>query len=297
MTARTWTGGKAGNQASAAANWSPNGAPQPGDTLTIDHGAMKVTGHTLSGDVLTMRGNSQIDLTNTTGLSIQTFLASSGPWAGNVTVNTHGNNHVNVSTAPGRGFGGSVTIHNSGTLTGSIGGFGTNFTLSGGKFYNVNSTAGLDGEHTIINADVLGTGVYHVNSYHAPGGAGKLEFIQAVGSGQTVEMDGGLGYSTLQIDHPNQFKAAIDWRSPNSVIDLNGLAADSYKAHDGVLDFYHGNRVVDTLRFDGNPDAFAVAQGTSTGGHGVEIYGTGATFPANAIPHGADLPLHAPLMA
>jgi hypothetical protein len=291
MTARTWIGGQAGNKASAAANWSPNGAPQPGDDLAIDHGTMKATGNTLSGDVLTMLDGSQVNLTNTAGLSIHTYLASTG----HVSLNTNGNNHVDIVTAPGRGFGGSAVIHNSGTLTGSIGGYGTNFTLNGGKFANVNSSGGLDGGDTIVNADVIGKGIFHVNSFHAPGGQGRLEFMQSVGAEQTVEMEGGAGYSTLQIDHPNLFKAAIDWRSGNSVIDLNGLAADSYRAHDGALDFYHGNKVVDTLHFNGNTGAFAVAQGTSSGGPGVEIYGIGAT--AHAIPHGADLPLHAPVMA
>jgi hypothetical protein len=294
MSDRTWIGGKAGNKASSAANWSPNGTPQPGDTLTTDHGMMKVTGDTLSGDVLTMRGNSQIDLTNTTGLSIHTYLASSGPLGGEVTVNAHGNNHVDVTTAPGRGFGSSVTIHNSGTLTGSIGGYGTNFTLTGGKFYNVNSTAGFDGENTVINADVLGTGKYSVGTFHAS--SGGLRFMQSVGAGQTVQMQDGLGgHSTLTVDKPGQFKAAVDWETGNGVIDLNKLAADSYRYHDGVIDFFHGDKVVDTLRFSSaHPELtpFSIAQGTSTGGRGIEIYSTAGPLHGFAAPHGADLPIH-----
>jgi len=70
---------------------------------------------------------------------------------------------------------------------------------------------------------------------------------------------------------------------------VNGWKPKSYSAHDGVLDFFAGNAVVDTLRFS-NPSnyQFAVSQGTSTGAAGVEIYSSNNS----TIPHGAALPQH-----
>ena len=51
MTNRTWIGG-GNNKASNPRDWSPNGAPQAGDTLTISSGTMTVSGNDLKGDSL-----------------------------------------------------------------------------------------------------------------------------------------------------------------------------------------------------------------------------------------------------
>jgi hypothetical protein len=51
MTNRTWVGG-GNNQASNPSDWSPTGAPQPGDTLIISSGTMDVSGKALAGDTL-----------------------------------------------------------------------------------------------------------------------------------------------------------------------------------------------------------------------------------------------------
>ena len=40
MTARTWIGGKSNNQVTDPSNFSPMGAPEPGDNLTITSGTM-----------------------------------------------------------------------------------------------------------------------------------------------------------------------------------------------------------------------------------------------------------------
>jgi len=122
--------------------------------------------------------------------------------------------------------------------------------------------------------------------------------MQAVEARQTVHLESGVGYGVLQIDQPSTFRANVKWESDKSAIDLNKLAADSYKYNPaaGALDFYSGNRIVDTLRIDPSPSAdsltgpYTVAQGTSTGGAGIEIYSKNAGF---MIPHGSDLPMHA----
>jgi len=303
MTARTWIVGKSNNQVTDPSNFSPMSAPEPGDDLTITSGTMNISGRQLpASDVLNVGGDATVNIRNgvedhlTVGGTAHVNLTNSvsatiynGP--GNISINTTGTNHLDLFT-PGRGVNGSVHIQNSGTLIGRLGGFSSNYTLDGGRFYNIESSAGFDGQTEIINADVIGRGLFHMGSFHAP--FGKLEFMKSVGSQQTVSMEGGLsGYSVMQIDHPEAFKAAVNWATHNSVIDLNGLAADSYSYHDGVLDFFHGNTVTDTLRFNtvGSAGPFSVAQGTSTGGVGVEIYSSG-TFQNASVPHGANLPLH-----
>lgn len=55
MTTRTWTG-EVSNDASNGDNWSPAGAPQPGDTLTdmLNGSTIDIKGNTLSGAPLTV---------------------------------------------------------------------------------------------------------------------------------------------------------------------------------------------------------------------------------------------------
>ncbi len=54
MVARTWMGG-GNNYASNSRDWSPSGAPQPGDQLSMySGGVMTVTGNALAGDTLVL---------------------------------------------------------------------------------------------------------------------------------------------------------------------------------------------------------------------------------------------------
>jgi hypothetical protein len=183
-----------------------------------------------------------------------------------------------------------VIVHNVGRLTGNLHGFASNYTIDGGTFVNNGySTGGLDGQKEFINADVVGSGTFGVSSYHGSGGT--LEFGKSVNGGQSIIIGGGsLGPSFLEIDQPTKFKASVAMDYPGSAIDLNKLAADSYSSHNGVLDFFSGNRVVDTLRFNPGSVPFGVAQGTSHGGAGIEIYSIGTQHEQPS--HGLDLPLH-----
>lgn len=64
MTTRTWIGG-GNNQATNPSDWSPSGAPQPGDTLSIASGTMNIFGNALAGDNLTVvSGNADLNLFN-----------------------------------------------------------------------------------------------------------------------------------------------------------------------------------------------------------------------------------------
>ena len=308
MTARTWLGGRNNNQVSSSKNWSPNGALQPGDILTVPRGTVNISGAQLpASDTLTLTGSATVNirngvddhlvvaggtatvnLWNSTGVSL---VESSGAHA--TTINAFGNNNLNVSTPP-RAGGGPVTVNNHGVLTGGFSGFGSGFTVNGGLFANTETTAGYDGQRTVINADVVGTGNFTVGSFHAPL-SHALEFVKSVGADQTVTMGSGIGFAIVEVDHPETFNAAIRWETPDGVIDLNGLAADSYKDHDGVLDFFHGDSVVKSLRFtEPRPDLYSpgqwqISQGTSEGAAGIEIRSTGHV---GAPPFGADLPLH-----
>jgi len=298
MTARAWLGGR-GNQASDPLDWSPNGVPQPGDALTITQGSININGNQLGADVLDASGTARINIKNGVGDNLRasngarvsltnTFGTEITKAQGDVSLTTTGVNQVDIQS-PGRGFGGNMMINNHGTLIGGIDLFGSNVTLNGGSFVNNGtSLAGFDGGRAVINAGVLGIGNWRVDTFHA--NFGELKFLQSVGPGQTVTMEGGLsGYALLDVEHPNTFQAAVDF-SANSVVDLKGLVADSWAyTEDGSLYLYDGpnHQTVDVLRFTAHT-GFGIAQGTSTGGKGVEVFAS--TYPN--IPHSADLLLH-----
>jgi len=282
----------------------------------MNHGTANIiNGNPLGGDVLYMFGTSTVNLQNTSGEHLSTGYTPPGGvfsstdatinltntsgvvirnGTGHLTINAHGTNGLDLST-PYRAFwSGSVDIHNSGTLVGGISGFATTYRLDGGAFYNTGSTVGNDTQSETINADVIGDGVFHMSTFH--GGVGKLEFMQSVDAGQTVSMESGLGhYNLLEIDRPNDFHglitvAASGGSGSSSIVDLNALAADSYSYANGVLDFFQGNALVDEVRYT-SAQPFTVAQGTSAGTAGIEIYAL--SNPSLTVPHGADLPLHA----
>jgi hypothetical protein len=304
MAARIWLGGR-GNQASDRLDWSPNGVPQPGDALTITQGSININGNQIGADVLDASGTARVSIKSGINdhLSVHdgarvyltnTFGAEITKSGGDVSLTTTGVNQADIQS-PARGFGGNLTIANHGTLIGSVGLFGSSVRLNGGTFVNTGtSLGGFDEGSVVINADVLGIGNWRVSTFHAP--FGELQFLQSVGPGQTVTMEGGFsGYALLDIKHPGEFQAAINF-SANSVIDLDGVAATSWAYSDnggsnGALYLYSGpnNQTVDVLRFtDTSGTAFGIAQGTSTGGKGVEIFASG--YPN--IPHSSDLLLH-----
>jgi hypothetical protein len=51
MTNRTWVGGRNNNDTNPN-DWSPNGVPVPGDTLSMLGGTMNVRDNNLAGDTL-----------------------------------------------------------------------------------------------------------------------------------------------------------------------------------------------------------------------------------------------------
>lgn len=311
MTDRAWIGGHNNNRISSPSNWSVRGSLQPGDRLTATHGTINIQGDQLPDSAtLTITGPTTVNVDNAWGDAL--FLISSAtlnlsyssgtdvafllPYQSHVVVNAHGWNFADFH-ATGRFSAGDIIVNNDGTLIGGFSPSATDVAINGGTFVNTTSTAGFDGQMSFINADVVGPGEFYVTSFHSPG-RGTLEFTRAVGSGQTVHMQSGVGFSVLEVDRPDLFKAAISWESERAVVDLNGLAADSY-TYDratNTLSLYNGSQVADTLRISTPTPEFAtftVSQGTSAGGPGIEIHSPGQF--ANER-FGPELPQHVPAL-
>src|ERR1044072_739198 len=68
MATLTWRGGRGNDQASNAQNWSPRGAPKPGDNLVANHGTVNISGNQLPDTAtLPLTGPVTVNLNNATG--------------------------------------------------------------------------------------------------------------------------------------------------------------------------------------------------------------------------------------
>ncbi|WP_428538579.1 hypothetical protein [Rhodopila sp.] len=284
MVARTWIGGGT-NSATDPANWSPAGAPVPGDSLTMSNGTMNIDLTDLDppGQFL-VNGTAAINMVAATVCPINT-----GNNGNNLTINMRGP----VSTSINQG-GGSVTLDLAGAWSGTINqsalpGSGT-LTVNGGVLvHSGNSVIGPDGSSARINSVVLGTGSFTITNFH--GGTGILEFSKAVGPGQTVTVSNGFdGQAVLIINDPSAFFGTVLLqgnpadKTEVSVIHLNNLVgADSYSFAGDILSLWDAGRVIDTLSLT-SATAFSIVKPNPTS---VAIYVGAGTPPA-----GTPLPVH-----
>lgn len=217
---RTWIGGGS-NLATNAADWSPGSLPISGDQLSMNAGAlMNVVGDALHGDAI---------------------YAPPGDGAA-IQINVSGN--ANFTT------GGSATVNIAGNSqwTGgfNVGPFnGSGSVMGNGTFSNTSSSV----DNTVtIGANVIGSGVFNVYASH---NVGRLEFLHAVGSGQTVII-AGTGAATysqfggeVTADDPKNFAGNV--QLGYGEMTLKGLTATSYDLKQGVLSLFNGNTVIDRL--------------------------------------------------
>jgi hypothetical protein len=248
MTSRTWIGGGL-DLASTAKNWSPNGAPEPGDTLLMSSGIMNVVGYNLAGDTLTLTGT---DTVNLLGASVTANVFPESPYVPDTDLTVAATFNLVDSTlwltAEGEMFdepatdGLSSTVvnlygvdtftlgpNNAVALTVNLapdsvwkGSF--NSGMSGPEWpftsgiVDVNGAPGSTfyndaasdvGGTVTIDAKVLGIGSFVSEGYFA-----TLEFAKSVGAGQTVILgqstpDGFSYASTLKLDDPTQFLGTV----------------------------------------------------------------------------------------
>ena len=284
MVARTWIGGGI-NSAADPANWSPAGVPVSGDSLTMTNGTMNIdlTDLDPSGQFL-VNGTATINMVAAAVCPINT-----GDNGNKLTLNMRGP----VSTSINQG-GGSVTVQLAGAWSGTINqsdlpGSGS-MTVNGGVFvHSGNSLIGPDASSARINSVVLGTGTFTITNFH--GGAGILEFSNAVGPGQTVTVSNGFdGEAVLIINDPSAFfgKVVLQGNPADktevSVIHLNNLVGvDSYSFASDILSLWDAGRVIDTLSLT-SATTFSIVK---TSPSSVAIYVGSGTPPA-----GTPLPVH-----
>jgi len=271
MTARTWLGG-GNNLASNPLDWSPNGAPHAGDTLTVQGTSaytVNIQGNALAGDTLTVTDqNTTINLSNNAVAAIRTFYDPVINIAGTVHMSLDDENSqdtVNLA-ANAHWVGGFNVIYQTGITVN--GGPGASF------INNMNSQFGSSACGT-FTVPVAGTGSMSATHFST------LEFKASVGSGQTIAVQS----STVKVDDPHAYAALTHLQGEGS-IDLVGLTGNtSYALVGKYLELFHGNTVTWAAPFKIDPAA-SYGQGLEVvqAAGGVSIYQSGD-------PH-AGLPLY-----
>jgi hypothetical protein len=294
MTDRTWLGG-GNNHARNPYDWSPAGAPQPGDTLSMLNGTMNVRDDDLAGNAVHV-GDPITGGQDTFNLSHHAVLAvvQNQFTSSETTVNVSGRDTLRFSSVFPSGPQVIVNLDPHARLTASFNMTFGGLTVNGehgAKLINDQSDT-LNGVHALITPDVLGIGSISIGN--AQGVSGFLEFGHSVSSGQDVSVSGDPGRGlagVLQIDKPREFHASLVMQ-PKAEVDLVGLAkADSYTFENDMLSIFGGNCVIDRLKltnngsFEGVPHDLVV----SKSGSDVWLTQSGLTGP----PLGSTtLPLH-----
>jgi len=254
VTTKTWAGSPT-NDASDPSAWTPSGAPAVGDTLQMPSGTMNVSGADLAGNVLHAQGDREGNIGGTHVFNLSGQNAQLELLAGNYGENT------TVNIADGTDWVGGISTGGPGSVT----------TIAGSGGHWTNAASGFNGSAK-INADIDGTGTISIGEAH---GAGVVEFGGAVGSGQSVTVNGyetyGGEFGDVQVDNPATYQASTTLGFGE--IHLEGLQADSYAQSPTQLTLYDGGKPVDTLNLtvtkvgDAAPKDFGVSQAAGDDEH------------------------------
>jgi hypothetical protein len=254
---KTWLGG--GNNAASNPNdWTPAGAPLPGDDLVMTlGGTINIAGNDLAGDSLTVTGSARAGLLDTE-------------------INTKANAALNLIETSNDA---AVSVHITGklSLTAQVEQLFGNLSFIGGSI-NLVGTSSFQGATVTFDTDLMGNGT--IDAGHGGNGynSGQYEFAGSVGSGVTIALEGGGPPESMQIDHPSSFKGEIvlpgggnstlgSYGQPfygNVLFEgLHVTTADLIPGSD-VLQMWNGKHLVDTVRLGGDTSNLYVQQ-TTTG--------------------------------
>lgn len=274
--ANTWLGG-GNNNASNPKDWSPGGAPTPGETLNIEQGTINVHQGDLSGDTLDVTDtvSSPPDVTinayNNSVFSLETGGYVNGGKASTVDINIHGNAYV------------SIPLAETANLTTS----GGNLVFLGG------SNEFLDNQ--VFNSALWGNSNIVLDSANLL--PEHMELGGYVAPGLNFDIDGnGPPLTSLQIDHPNEFHAVLTVNAAGSdgnglgYVGFMGIHATAVDISGDMLQMFNGNKLVDSTLYTGATTGIGFEQ-TSAG----VFLTTSTALGGNLVPGGSSgtvLPYH-----
>jgi hypothetical protein len=241
----TWIGG-GNNDASNPKDWTPQGAPSPGEDLVIKDGTINIAGNDLAGDTLKLDSNSLTTPTTNIDTKNGAVLNLGGAVYDDATINVNIVGKLNLTADVGQ-VAGTLSF-----IGGSINLVGTSTFQSAVFDTNLKGTGTIDANHP-ANGDIFGPYVFN----------------GSVGRGVTIALEGGGPPESVQIAHPSSFKGEITLPSNEPFLGsvlfegLHVTRADLVASTD-VLQMWDGKHLVDTVRLGGNTSNLVVLQ-TATG--------------------------------
>src|SRR3954470_18736295 len=189
---RTWTGGGS-NNASNPKDWSPTGAPRPGDTLIDTIAApMHVSGNDLAGNTVTVGGGwtdtppttATFDTTNGASLNLTTH------WVADFGYNT-------------------INLNDSGIVNLNVILASSTFNTHGGTLHFIGTSLIGQGSAATINSNIYGPATLDMDGAEAAGSVVTLG--GDVGQRVTVNLDTNIPVDQLILAHPTRFFGLLDF--------------------------------------------------------------------------------------
>ena len=236
--------------ASNPSNWSPEGAPQPGDTLDMQNGQMQISGYDLRGDPLNL-GNGWDQTRQLLELNNQATIQLNVLPNATTTVDVDGVAYVDL-VANGAAINFNLNPGAS-VQTKSFDLENSTSQVNGGMAFLNTGDVWVHDSSLLVNSDLEGTGKVHVTSDSSQS---SVELLKSVSTGQSFDVDGNpsaLEPAKLKIDDPKAFDGTVNLDYAKTV--LVGLQADSYSFKDDLLSVYFKGTVVDTLKLH-SPSSF-----------------------------------------
>lgn len=232
MTVRIWNGASA--PLTTAADWSPAGAPQAGDSGVVAAGQVQADGMALDGFTLRLDGSganpSSLEMTGGSlgaGMRVITTTGHVGTLALGGTVDHAGHISAGAGAALGLHFADVTSeLVNTGVLAAASGGA---LASNGGQIVN-NGVIVANGGVLNLNTQITGAGKILVNG-------GNLTLGQIVGSFQTLNLNGG----GVTLDQPFRFLATVAGWNSSGTLDLAHTHLTGATVAGGVLTLRDGS--------------------------------------------------------
>jgi hypothetical protein len=266
MSTLQWIGGGS-NSATDPNDWSPAGAPRPGDVLNIADSVLNLAGGNLAGDTLHVRdmsghpgGIADPVINVSRGAHLSVTLDAPSASTSEPVINVSGSATVDAQLIGSRANAVVLTenIARNSVLHGVIAVNRGNVAINGlgphARFDN-DGTSDFSNDSAIIRAGVVGHGTFFVDE-------GGLELTRSVGAGQAFILPTGF----LTVDDPAEFKGTLAVRPGTDFNDtgralFEGVHATSYDFANSRLTLYDGHKSVLSVHVAA-PYAEAQASGT-----------------------------------
>ncbi len=259
MTSRIWNGSTADIR--TAADWTPAGMPQAGDTGVVTQGEVLANRLTLDGFTLLLRGSGHAapptlgltDATLGTGFKLHVAASELGGSSPEGRIEAGGTDTVAGQVVVGSAASPATLdvqlaaptaeLVNTGTMIAEP---GSTIAIESGQLVNGGRMFALGGTLD-LNTEVTGAGSILIGR-SGTGAGGVVDAEQIVGSGQSVLMHGGI----LELGQPHFFLGTIRGWDSGSSIDLLHTHVTGLDFANGVLTVHDGMFTEAQLRVAGS---------------------------------------------